>query len=108
MAKKTKDGYQVVGGDNVAESLLGHIKSAMRRTGAVRGGPQGSKRKSVQVLSSAGLLRTPGLLRVLDAYRSYRQACCSGLVKVSPRVAWSVKDCPWLYKEADDADDKDA
>ena len=88
MAKEAKDGYQVVGGDNVAGSLLGHIKTTF--------GPQGSKRNSMPVLSSAGFLRTPGL------------ACCSGIVKVSPPVAWSLNDCSWLYKEADDADDDDA
>ena len=62
----------------------------------------------MQVLRSAGLLRKPGLLGVLHACRSYRPACCSGLVKLSPRVGWSVNDCPWFYKEAHDADDDDA
>ena len=77
----------MVGGDNVAGSLVGHKTTF---------GTQGSKPNSMPALNSAVLLRTPGL------------ACCSGIVKVSPYVAWSVNDCPWLYKEADDADDDDA
>ena len=59
LTKKTKDGYQVDGGDNVAESLLGHIKTTMRRTAAVRGGHQGSK--LAQAWASQGAARIPEL-----------------------------------------------
>ncbi|CAE7488892.1 unnamed protein product, partial [Symbiodinium necroappetens] len=129
LARETKHAFEVVGGDNMAESLLGHIKQSMRRSGAVRGGTAGSKKKTAQVLSAAALLRGPGLLKLLSGYKAYRgllyrksscrparrvvdgtrdvvaagaaaiEACSTGTVPVGPRDAWSMERAMWLQQE---------
>ena len=90
--------FHVCGGDNSAESTLGHLKNSMRRLGTVgRGNAKKPSLKTVQALSSAALLRQAGLAKVLEALAAYRAACATGTLKLGPNLCWRHESCRWLY-----------
>ena len=92
--------FWAAAGDNAAEGLLGHIKGSMRRQNLVgRGAPQNDQTKLIQSLSSAMLLRCPGIGTVLDALAVFRKDAVSGLNKIKPKDAFSPQEVAWLYKD---------
>ena len=80
--------FHCVGGDNLAENLFTHTRNTMRR-GNVLGRlshSTSSQWKSVRALSSAFLLRSPGLKAVLQACACFRSDFAKGKVKgVAPK-----------------------
>ena len=64
--KETQKDFVVAGGDNAAERLFGHLKTALRRVQNIgRGG--GETTRTVQALAGAALVRRPGYQAILDA-----------------------------------------
>ena len=87
LAKETKHAFEVMGGDNMAEGLLGLIKQSTRRSGAVRGGKAGSKKKTAQTLSAARAAAWSWLLKLLRGYKACSEACSTGRVSSSSSIA---------------------
>ena len=95
--KESKLYWIMCSGDQLTENLFAHVKNHMRRLGSCgRTVVKNSATKSVQALSAAFLLRTPGLTAVLRAVKLFREDCSSGLLKVSPQKAFV--DLNWLKK----------
>ena len=91
--------FWAAGGDNAAESCLGHIKQTMRRLGfAGRGNPTKKETKSVQALAASALLRSAGLVHVLESLKKYRLALSEGRIKQPPPLAFDEPSCAWLYE----------
>ena len=63
--------YYTLGGDNAAEGWFGNINNCRRRQNLT--GRGSTKRAHVNTLSSARLLKAPGLYSVLDALAVYRE-----------------------------------
>ena len=99
LAAEYKSHWRLAGGDNAAESLLGHVKNAGRRMQTV--GRTGSETlKEVQSLAAARMLRCPGLQTILDAYRNYREAGLKGRLQVAPSECFLPEKCSWLTNHA--------
>lgn len=99
LAREYKNHWRLAGGDNAAESLLGHVKNAGRRMQTV-GRTGSSALKEVQSLAAARLLRCPGLLTILKAYRQYREAGLKGQLQMSPSQCFEPEKCSWLTNQA--------
>ena len=96
-AKERCRDWIVPGGDNKAESVLGHIKQGMRRQQILgRGGRQDPEKRNVQAMAASALLRACGIDIVLEAAANFRRSCASGIHKVSPGECF--KDVAWLYE----------
>ena len=96
--KNLKTKVLAPGGDNVAEGLVSHIKGTARRLGSLRGGRATSSRSTcVRAQSSAALLREPGLFRVLEACKNFREACMAGKLRACVRRnAFDTEQHAWL------------
>ena len=94
--KETQKDFVLPGGDNAAEGLFGHLKTALRRVQNIgRGG--GEATRTVQALAGAALVRRPGYQAILDAHSAYRRALITGVVQLSPSDAYDASKCQWLY-----------
>ena len=96
--KETKLYYILPAGDNSAESHLGHVKNQLRRAGGLGRSNVKSTRKSVQGRAAAAMLRRAGFLRVAEALRLYREACCDGTIRISPGDAFNPDKCSWIFQ----------
>jgi hypothetical protein len=90
--------FKVPGGDNAAESVIGHVNNSLRRIGLKGRDNKGGKSSSINSLAAAYLLRRPGFGNLLKALSQYRQACASGTVKVHPKDAFK-HDPVWMNAE---------
>ena len=72
----------------------------MRRVGNMgRMVSKNAKRKNIEALAAAALLRKAGFDTVVDATKSYREAGAKGLLKVTPRKAFDWSAPKWLHTE---------
>ena len=84
--KETAYHFKLAGGDQCAESGLGHIKSTMRRVGNIgRLKVKTGKKRNIDALAAASVLRTSGYVNILNALASFRRAGLAGKLKTSPR-----------------------
>jgi hypothetical protein len=90
LEKKTY--FLVVGGNNAAEGVHGHLNNTLRRLG-LKSGPRFNA--TVSSLAAAALLRRPGFDTVLEAVKLYRDDLLTGALKVSPKEAF-VTHPKWL------------
>jgi hypothetical protein len=63
--------FLLVGGDNLAENVIGMIKNTLRRQNLL--GRSSEKRQHVDLLAAASLLREPGYFAVCKALAEYRE-----------------------------------
>ena len=100
--KETPRFFFVAAGNNLCESLTGHIKNGMRRQNTL-GRNSGSRKipakqsnlKRIQSLSAAYLLRKPGVTSVMRALSLYRQAGRKGELG-PPKDAFKDAKAAWL------------
>ena len=84
--------FLVVGGNNAAEGVHGHLNNTLRRLG-LKSGPRSNA--TVSSLAAAALLRRPGFDTVLEAVKLYRDDLLSGSLKVSPKESFA-RNPKWL------------
>ena len=102
--KETKRFFIVAGGEQGAESTIGHIKNTQRRFGSLGRLNKGmtnkaSHRRNVDALAAAAILREAGVQPVMDALRAYRVAGMKGQLKASPTEAYDINKCRWAVRQ---------
>lgn len=104
-AKEGKHFFWTTAGDNGAESTMSSLKQSLRRMGHL-GRTQVKKpnHQTARTMAAAALAREAGLSCVLTALKLYREALSAGNLHLSPRQAFDVTHCQWLFADTHIAD----
>lgn len=104
-AKEGKHFFWTTAGDNGAESTMSTLKQSLRRMGQLgRGQIKKPNLQTARTMAAAALAREAGLASVLTALKQYREALSAGNLHLSPRHAFDVSRCEWLFADTDIAD----
>ena len=94
--QETQRDFKFVAGNNLAEYVFSPVKRIARRMNVVSSGAKKLNVPSVIAQSSAALLRSPGVNKVLQAMKTYRLACSNGDILLMPITAFDAAKHPWL------------
>ena len=90
--REYKAHFVICAGEQGSESTFAHIKNTARRLGNVgRFKTKTPKRKHIEALAAAALLRKPGVDAVLDAMATYRHAGLDGSLQLSPKEVYNMQ-----------------
>jgi hypothetical protein len=89
--------FHICGGDNSAESTLGHIKNSMRRLGNVgRGKSKKPTLKTVQALTSAALTDITSIVMVGYTLSNIIYPSCLDMGRYGGFLKWRIPESPWM------------
>ena len=98
--KETARYFVLAGGDQSAESTLGHVKGTQRRFGNIgRMKSTVPTRKNVETLAAAAMLRRAGFDRIMEALRDYRKAGSKRVLKVGLTEAYNTSKRWWAVQK---------